>query len=203
MGLVLTLRQDEKKSYFKELMMEILVKGNADEILLCSGYIQEDMYSFFASSERDMSGNTFIGSVKNFKTVSIVGHKGKAGSMWDSSFIKFVNTIKTLSTGKVTGYISVERNWHAKVAIILRDGEPIAGVIGSSNMTRPAYGSASSVSTYTNYNMEADVFIYAEDVEKLVYYKVSDLRGDSYEEAVFADFNPGLNGNLSEKELLK
>lgn|GEM_PF-4702965 len=54
-------------------------------------------------------------------------------------------------------------NWHAKILIVLDDtNTPLAGIIGSSNLTIPAYGEM-----YSYFNYESDVMIFNKKFEDL------------------------------------
>lgn len=49
-------------------------------------------------------------------------------------------------------------NWHAKIAMRLDDEVPVAAIIGSSNLTGPAYRR-----NWENWNFEGDVLIWRSD----------------------------------------
>jgi hypothetical protein len=54
--------------------------------------------------------------------------------------------------------MSKRKRWHAKIAIKLKDGSPKAAIIGSSNLTRPAYSEG-----YSAFNNECDVVLWVDE----------------------------------------
>jgi hypothetical protein len=51
--------------------------------------------------------------------------------------------------------VSKSGRWHAKVALAVVSGSPVAGIVGSSNLTGPAYGVDRRV-----FNNETDVVLW-------------------------------------------
>lgn len=43
MGMIIALRDSNDQSYFKEIMLELFDKFGIDEVLICSGYYQEEL----------------------------------------------------------------------------------------------------------------------------------------------------------------
>lgn len=104
-----------------------------------------------------------------------------SSSFWENYYYNFVMALKAFFN--VDAYVAPSRNWHAKIAIRLDAmGEPIVGLVGSSNLTRPAYGIMS-----VNWNFEADVLIWTPDSER------DKIFGRPYEvdnnEALLGDFH--------------
>ena len=43
MGMMVALRSAQTKSYFKDIIMEMLKKFGVSEVVICSGYFQENL----------------------------------------------------------------------------------------------------------------------------------------------------------------
>lgn len=72
---------------------------------------------------------------------------------WKTKYLDFVKKLKANHIRTTTG--KLKSNWHAKVAMKLSGEVPVAGLIGSSNLTGPAYGQGRK-----SFNYEADVLIW-------------------------------------------
>jgi len=80
----------------------------------------------------------------------------------DLNFLEFFGLLNSLSSSKkgfsaeLRLFTTINSNWHAKIMIILdKDNIPLAGIIGSSNLTKPPYEEKIG---YFNY--ESDVVLY-------------------------------------------
>jgi hypothetical protein len=84
------------------------------------------------------------------KAICLYGQHGTA-----AYFGRFANALKAIvpNTRAFQPTVNTDK-WHAKVALLLKGGAPVAGIVGSSNLTRPAYG---LLGPYWNY--ECDVII--------------------------------------------
>ena len=167
MGMTITLRDTQTPCYFKEYLFKFLdAFPNIDEILLCSGYFQElkpyidddgkeKTDSFRATLEIDPNRNNMVKRFPALKRITTVGIKDDLDSHWGVSYQNFVESLRTcMGKDKVKAYYDTSKNWHAKEMILLCNGRAVAGIVGSSNITKRAYGS------YPKFNIEADTFIY-------------------------------------------
>lgn len=83
--------------------------------------------------------------------------------------------------------------------IMLYQGHAVAGIIGSSNFTKAAYGSYQN----QNYNIEADTIIYKSEVDTAMAQLATVLREDGGEDSfiIVAPYDANLN-NGDETDLL-
>lgn len=190
MGVAIALRRDEKLSFFKETLIELLKNTDADEIILSSGFMQVTKkgsreYNFLTDQDKD--GDTLVDLIcDKCKEVTFIGVKDKSTGDWYNQYRAAHDYLKSIvrfkqSKVKVNFYYGKSSNWHAKIALFMKkdlpnNPIPIAAIVGSSNMTRPAMGDDNTPqnmkiitsSTNVGYNMEADTLIYTENVQTAV-----------------------------------
>jgi|GEM_PF-7125738 len=180
MGTIITLRDNPGSiSYFKEEMLKLIYEGKGDEILLASGFFGESTKGQYKASidKSDRMGIDIITAIKaarNYEHVRIVGAYDNHNPGLDA----FVNALRNnLGNILVSGYERNGGKWHAKVFLIVRHDlqgttTPIAGIVGSSNMTSYAYGSLNSVKAQgitpnmNHFNIETDTIILSEKIYK-------------------------------------
>ena len=81
-----------------------------------------------------------------------------------------------------------------------KNGNPVAGVIGSSNFTHPAYGSAVDDS----FNVEADTYIFNSEHEEQLYRAVQEYQLQDDGTAILVTrYDPVMNNGRSEMDLLR
>lgn len=91
---------------------------------------------------------------------TIAGKLG--GGHYRSFYANFVARIAAVKP--INAFTAPLDNWHAKIAIRLRNGVPVAGLIGSSNLTGPAYGENQPATPYTpGWNYEVDTLLWVRD----------------------------------------
>jgi phosphatidylserine/phosphatidylglycerophosphate/cardiolipin synthase-like enzyme len=120
-----------------------------DRALLCSGFFQDDFKTslYKASAERGFKAALDKHRI-NLELVGI--HNGA----WKQSYRKFRDNISNPAVRNVVAYYKPQLRWHAKVFILFKRNDPIFGIIGSSNMTRTAFG------TDPEFNHECDVVLW-------------------------------------------
>lgn len=211
MGVIITLRDSSDTSYFKEIMLEIFNVFSIDEVLICSGYFQENkpyrdehnnlqISRYQVTVDKNSNHESLLTHLNGIEKITTVGIKGDPGSDWDTSYRNFVQSLRDkLGPNVVKAYADKSGSWHAKEMIMLYQGHAVAGIIGSSNFTRPAYGSFKN----QNYNIEADTVIYKSDVDEEMSHLISVLREDGGEDSflIVAPYDANLNGG-DEVELL-
>lgn len=134
-------------SYFRRYLLKLINSPTSDKLLLCSGYISEnESYSILT----DKLLNAI--SSQNIKVITVAGMLPSK-----NKYKLFIRRLKNNNID-VVSYKAKKNNWHAKVAIKLNDEDPVAGLIGSSNLTAPAYRENQS-----KFNYEADVLIWKDD----------------------------------------
>ena len=127
----------------------------AGDLILCTGYVWEDAIGYSVLHDDLLAS---IGQGIGQSQVRLVA--GKFGDdskwpYWETKYRTFFNRLRQAGIN-ATAFIAPGRNWHAKIALRLdKTGKPIAGIVGSSNLTGPAYREK-----YSNWNYEADVVLW-------------------------------------------
>ena len=172
MGMTVTLRDSSNPCYYKEYMFKLLdTFPQIDEILICSGYYQENkpytdvngnrgISNYRATMDADSNHNNMLRRFPGLARVTTVGIKDDFNGDWGISYQNFVANLREyMGADRVSAYYDNENKWHAKEMIMLANGRAVAGIIGSSNITQPAYG----ITYNGGYNIESDTFIYDSD----------------------------------------
>lgn len=166
MGIKISLRTDRNKSYFKQDLLGLIHIPGVDKIVICSGYFHEcDDYSVL--------NEDLLREINNHcKELIVVSGHGNFNNQYEI----FKRRLKSETKGvMITSYKAKKSNWHAKIALAIKSDKPIAGLIGSSNLTGPAYSEK-----YWKYNYESDVLIWKKDIFLDKYFL-----NPSYEELAF------------------
>ena len=134
--------------------------------MLCSGYIwQPDngRYNVLDDSLRQSIVSGCIGG-----TLTTVA--GKFSSAYYKDYYRnFISDLR-LNGVNVIAYYAPRKNWHAKIAIRTNQDCPVAALVGSSNLTGPAYGIDRN-----SWNYEADVLIWSESGNQTSYFRNDDM----------------------------
>jgi hypothetical protein len=146
------IRSNSANNLFKEIIQESLHSGLGDEFFISSGFFQEGNLSrYHVSSDVDSKNRNYINNpFRRNMTANIRGEHNRYNIRWHRGFVNFCNSLRN------AGYSVVQNNinrTHAKIFILQRNNIPFLEIIGSSNQTRPAYGSSSP------FNKEADLII--------------------------------------------
>ena len=152
MPLKITLRKDKVYSPFRRLLNMLLTSSAGDSTILCSGYIWQPDDGRYNVLDDDLR-NAILPGCKGGKLKTI------AGKLYPQFYQDFYrNFVADLRKAGVTvhAFYAPKKNWHAKVAIRMRAQRPVVALIGSSNLTGPAYGE-----NRRNWNYEADVLIWS------------------------------------------
>ncbi len=203
MGVFISIRKSSTESFFKEWSHKLIELYRPDEILICSGFFQHNQY-FIAPDSRDASTRRLcdVLMLAPTQTITIVGHYSKPGTSWSDQYHRFVEQLRAQMAGQgnVNAYEAVNGHWHAKEMIMLKNGEPVAGIIGSSNFTHPAYGSGIT----DPFNVEADTYIFSRPHEELVYRAVQEAQlQDDGTFIMVTRYDPVLNKGRDEMDLLR
>lgn len=189
MGVAISLRKDPKSSFYKNMLLGLLNGTDADELLLCTGYLQylakdkngnPTTYNVFL--DEDANSNNLLEAICRYRKVTIVGIRAYTNGDWYTQYVNAVDYLKSEikkrnSSTKLSCFYNKAGNWHAKIAILLRnvgnDKIPIAALVGSSNLTKPPMSDRNTpasllpqIAGYTQpiaYNMEADTLIYVNE----------------------------------------
>lgn len=150
MPVKLAFRKDGTDSPFRKMLHQMLTSPTGDSAILCSGYIWEttNRYAVLADGLLPV-----IQSACTSGELTTVAGRFTGGD-YRKYYQNFVSRIRA-SGVTVHAKHAPDGNWHAKIAIRTHRGRPIAALIGSSNLTRPAYGL-----NIEGWNFEADVLIW-------------------------------------------
>lgn len=194
------LRQSETQNFFREVISRCVSESSLDDLYICSGFFQERK-NFSASSEL---GHHLHSS----KSITVVGiYNG----LWRSQFDDFVSSLHKISRAKGLPLTINKRRtkgyrWHAKIFIACSGKTPVLAIVGSSNITRPAFGNTKP------WNYEADVVLWdaqssADSLMRDVFSDPKssneDLSDDLHDQSVIVtsyDSEDPLNSGLSLKE---
>lgn len=159
MGFLVLFRRERGTNPFRAFLQSLLEWGACDELILASGYIWESPRpNGYRVSDDDLVHCLKQGRHQRVVTVGGM-HKSVSGWFGTDYRQHYVDFVKALRAGgiAVDPKVSKSGKWHAKVALGLRGGTPIVGIVGSSNLTGPAYGI-----DRRNFNNEADVVLWTE-----------------------------------------
>lgn len=149
----ITLRSTIEFSPYRELLSRLIESPIGDSVVLCSGYIQ-------IIGKYNILTDELLNSIRKGcalgKVITIAGKFDDENTYWLDSYKRFIRTLRNAGI-PVDPYIAPERNWHAKIAIRLNKNTPVAALIGSSNLTRPAYSLIGE-----KWNFEGDVLIWSD-----------------------------------------
>lgn len=200
MGLLLTLRTDPNRSYFKDILIEMIERYCPDEILMSSGYFGEfdtnppaiglQSSEFYASADEGSNGkrlSTVLQNDRRLETVRLVGSEdwSQKGRNNPRSFVQQLTNLRdnlrmSMPGKQIIAYDSLSGHWHAKVTILLCCGRAVAGAVGSSNYTGPAFGAVTQARSNPYFNFESDTFIYDPELNHRMTDIVSGLQDDDY-----------------------
>lgn len=162
MGLWITLRQNMEVSYFRHHLLNLLskqIRGNY--VILASGY--------FHSRNYEILDHQLLQAIQDNDDITDIMVIGAMGSS-SIAFTEFCDKLDNEWGGNVIQRKIKGNNWHAKIAMKLQlQNEtkiPVCAIIGSSNLTRPAYGILNDLpinSEFSHFNHECDVVIFTRD----------------------------------------
>ena len=175
---------------FQAAIVNAVACPHFDRALLCSGFFQEGSGGYFAS-------NTFLPGTSCMRRptpmeMSVVGTYNLYGL---PPFHAFVDNVRALTTCTCCLNISKRKTnrWHAKVFIAWESGVPAFAVIGSSNITRPAFDTTSP------FNFESDVILWntsCSNATALAERLFGDIKGTL--DVLFANYEEkGRNGQMT------
>ena len=144
---------------FKEIVQECIHSALVDKLYISSGFFQEmQKGTYSASNDMDSMGRSFLNNTNPLD----VYLSGVHNAAWNARFCTFITNLSNVGVYNifVNGVpyspsikIQTAQRHHAKVFIYQLKDEPLLEIVGSSNFTRPAYG------TTGTFNKEADLII--------------------------------------------
>lgn len=157
MPLLITLRHDLHSSPFRRQLERLCTVPGGADLVLCSGYIWEPDQGYGVLSD-DLLKLLAEGLGHNRLTM-IAGKLDSRGPInWLQFYRNFYTRLKAAGV-QVSAVVAPRRNWHAKIAIRMDASDvPLGAVVGSSNLTGPAYGEGRY-----SWNYECDVTIWRDE----------------------------------------
>ncbi|WP_297868484.1 restriction endonuclease PLD domain-containing protein [uncultured Flavobacterium sp.] len=190
MSLLILLRKSASVNRFHNLLINSIDSGEGDSALLCSGFFQE-MNNYSASLDSGLCSSLFNNNV----SLTTIGVHNR---MWLNRYRSFRDIL--ISNGNtVNALITNNFHWHAKIFILKKQGEPIFGIIGSSNMTRNAFGHTAP------FNFEADVVLWDSSNNAInnICQSQTEISGGDFDDIIYADYNVERNRGKNSMEKLK
>ncbi|XOZ33951.1 phospholipase D family protein [Halomonadaceae bacterium KBTZ08] len=191
MALAIILRNQLPVNRFRDLLIGSIKTGAGDNALLCSGFFQENFKgsAYQASLEANFATEVARSKIE-LNTVGI--HNGS----WKQSYRNFRDNMRSKGS-KIKCYYKNGLRWHAKVFILSEGNEPRFGIIGSSNITRTAFGSVS------NFNYECDVMLWPDDCKSIDEWFDEQLAGNNFPyEVIRAPYVPDMNNGITVQDRL-
>ncbi|GAB6180150.1 hypothetical protein JCM14036_14690 [Desulfotomaculum defluvii] len=139
--------------------LRCLVSLAGEELILTSGYATLECKKLIAAIDsgfKDYEQSILITLAGNFGNRCANNNYKTNCNCHYHKYIKFVHYLSKSNASIKKFYIDDQGEWHAKVYIKVRENRPIAMIIGSSNLTWPAYTAGS--------RRECDVFIWDEEI---------------------------------------
>lgn len=198
MGLAITLRYKANINKFRDIMIGSIASGVGNRALMTSGFFQENaiFYGKASAYQATQEPNLVHALISNSVRLMTVGvhANGTARNSWIASYKNFASN---LSKGGVhiTPMLHPKLRWHAKVFVLMNNTQPIMAIIGSSNITRPAF------SDTPPFNNECDVIIWSEQFSKigdLVRAHFSDVDDQGFG-MIVGGYSPEENRGLTEE----
>ena len=183
MGLIIFLRREKSVNRFRDTILGAIQSGLGDEALICSGFFQED--GKFSAAVTSKLANSLAAA--NVRTDLVGVYNG----VWIQRFRRFRDNLASEGVA-VDAYTQRGLRWHAKVFILKKAGSPILGIVGSSNLTRPAFHNDSP------FNRETDVVMWPDTAVGMgnTASTVLAANNDPYSYIV-ADYDPRRNAGLT------
>lgn len=184
MGLAIYLRRDVASNRFRDVIVRSLNSGLGTHGILCSGFFQENRGNYDASREPG-----FVRGARRLRELRTIGVYNQA---WMGSYRAFCRHLRA-SHVRVRPFYKPGLRWHAKVFLLKRDGNPFLAVLGSSNITRPAFSDTAP------FNWETDVVIWSDRpaprrrrLEEIVL-----ARPEPHSAVIVTEYDAARNGGLT------
>ncbi|WJK07507.1 hypothetical protein [Pseudomonas fluorescens] len=150
------LRRTGSLNKFRAAILGALRADVVDNALLCSGFFQDDA-KYSAGAEFDLVSHRDCNSLK-ITTLGLYSYS------WKAQYSSFFEQLKAQNA--CTCFSAVQKRipsmgWHAKVFLAKQGNVPLVGIVGSSNITRRAFG------LDKDFNYECDVVFWDETVPEI------------------------------------
>lgn len=150
------MRKTGSLNKFRAAILGALRTDIVDNALLCSGFFQDDgRYS--AGADFDLTSHRSCSPLK-------ITALGLYSYSWKAQYSSFFAQLQAQNA--CVCFSAVQKRipsmgWHAKVFLAKRGNTPLVGIIGSSNITRRAFG------LDKDFNYECDVVFWDESVPEI------------------------------------
>ena len=127
-----------------------------DEALLCSGFFQDDA-KYSTGADFDLISHRSCTPLK-LTTLGLYSYS------WKAQYSTFFSTLQARNACPCFSAVQKRipsMGWHAKVFLAKAAGKPVVGIVGSSNVTRRAFGEQS------DFNYECDVVMWEETIPEI------------------------------------
>ncbi len=150
------LRNTGTVNKFRRTILNTLRTDLVDEALVCSGFFQ-DNGKYSAGVDFDLISHRACSPLK-ITTLGLYSYS------WKAQYATFFSQLN--ATNSCACFSSVQKRipsmgWHAKVFLAKQANKPLVGIIGSSNITRRAFGE------FKDFNYECDVVMWEESVPEI------------------------------------
>jgi len=184
-SIAIFLRNDPRTNRFRRAILGTLRCSTVDTALMCSGFFQDDG-KYSAGSDIDVI--THRSSALALTTLGLYSYS------WKIQYDDFINQLMAKNRAphfSVTKKRIPGMGWHAKVFIAKRGPDPVVAVIGSSNITRRAFGE------FAPFNYECDVVMWEESdahINSAIEGAIGDAGGDNLD-VVVSTYRPDHRAN--------
>lgn len=189
MNLIIALRTRANENLFRDAILASIRSGAGDTAYLCSGFFQEERISDYRASEEGGLGDLLAKNNVQLVTVGVYGG-------WIDSYRRFIGNLIAAGVN-VDPYRLLGSKWHAKIFILRRKEQNIFGIVGSSNITRPAF------SLDPPFNHECDVYLWNKGktaLNKNIQDLVKEYQSD---DLIKSDYKPEDNSSMSVHQKLE
>lgn len=150
------LRNTGSVNKFRRAILNTLRSHRIDEALMCSGFFQDD-HKYSTGADFDLIAHRACRPLK-ITTLGLYSYS------WKAQYATFFSQLE--GQNSCACFSAVQKRipsmgWHAKVFLAKSAGAPMVGIIGSSNITRRAFGELS------DFNYECDVVMWEEAVPEI------------------------------------
>ena len=193
-NIAIILRTAVTPNWFQQAIVSAVGFPPFERALLCSGFFQEGSGGYLASNTL-VNGSHFNARAAHMD-LTVVGTYNSYGL---HPFTAFIASVRAKTRPQ---YLTLRKRktdrWHAKVFIAWESGVPAFAVIGSSNITRPAFDTTSP------FNFECDVIIWNTSCPNAIALAEQLFKGKKVaQEVIFANYEEnGRNEHFSVSDRL-
>jgi phosphatidylserine/phosphatidylglycerophosphate/cardiolipin synthase-like enzyme len=158
MAMSILMRKQKNENLFREALLELIESdGIGDEIILSSGYIDHKILN-----DKKLAVAIMLGLPKGGRVNILCGNFWKKDKEYNN-YLSFKTELEkqlSIRNDIIVDFYYVDK-YHAKVALKKDKGIVIGGIMGSSNLTEPAFSDNANI-----WNKEVDIYILEDSVVK-------------------------------------